>query len=289
MTMSPAFLADRGQTEQILLNLALNARDAMPDGGTLTVETASVRFDEDRRQSHLTTQAGRYVRLSISDTGTGMTDDVARRAFDPFFTTKAKTEGTGLGLATVYGIITAAGGTVNLRSHEGVGTTIEIYFPATDDAVAAEEPEPRPISLAGHGETVLVVEDQDAVREVAARILRDNGYTVFEASSGADAISIWTEHDIDLLLTDVVMPNMTGPVLVELVRDLDPAPPVLYMSGYSEDVLGTDDARRRGTPAREALRRSRHPAQRPRSDRRRGGRRRSAGIMTLVEPVPTER
>jgi PAS domain S-box-containing protein len=235
----PAFRADRGQTEQILLNLAVNARDAMPDGGTLTLETSSVRPDEDDSQAEdRTSGSGHCVRLSITDTGTGMSPEVANQAFDPFFTTKAKTEGTGLGLATVYGIIAAAGGTVNLHTNEGVGTTVEIDFPATEYDVASRELEPLPDALRGKGERVLVVEDQDAVREVAVRILRVNGYTVLEAASGADAISVWSEHDIDLLLTDVVMPHMTGPQLAEILRDLEPALPVLYMSGYAEGVLG---------------------------------------------------
>jgi PAS domain S-box-containing protein len=238
----PAIVADRGQAEQILLNLAVNARDAMPDGGILTIDTAPVDIDLEYVQFHPGTAPGNYVQLSVSDNGTGMSRDVAARAFEPFFTTKAKTEGSGLGLATVYGIVAEAGGAVNLYSEEGLGTTVKVYFPATTDAAAAVTASPRPAPVRGHGETILVVEDQDAVRAVTVRILRRNGYVVLEAPSGADAIVTAAAQAIDLLLTDVVMPKMAGRELAGLLTAEHPALPVLYMSGYAPNILGPQRA-----------------------------------------------
>ena len=234
----PAVRADRGQTEQILLNLAVNARDAMPDGGTLTIDTASVDLDQEFVRFHPGTTPGPYVQLSVSDSGTGMSPDVAARAFDPFFTTKGRTEGSGLGLATVYGIITEAGGAVSLYSEEGLGTTVKVYFPATTDPAAVVTPSIRLTPIQGAGEMVLVVEDQDAVRAVTVRLLRGNGYVVLEATSGAEAIAIAARHHIDLLLTDVVMPLMGGRELATLLLADHPGLPVLYMSGYAPSMLG---------------------------------------------------
>jgi nitrogen-specific signal transduction histidine kinase/ActR/RegA family two-component response regulator len=235
----PAIQADRGQTEQILLNLAVNARDAMTTGGVLTIATAPVELDLDYVRSHPGTTPGRHVQLSVNDNGRGMSRDIAAQAFEPFFTTKAKADGSGLGLATVYGIMAEAGGQVDLESDEGVGTTVKVYFPATTDPAAAVATSSRPTRVRGHGQTVLVVEDQDAVRAVTVRILRRNGYAVLEAASGADAISIVEAADaIDLLLTDVVMPKMSGRHLAELLEADHPALPVLYMSGYARNILG---------------------------------------------------
>jgi PAS domain S-box-containing protein len=239
-TELPAVRADRGQTEQILLNLAVNARDAMPDGGTLTIDTVVVDVDLEYARLHPATQPGRYVRLSVSDTGTGMTREVAAQAFDPFFTTKGKTEGSGLGLATVYGIVTEAGGAVSLYSEEGLGTTITVYFPATADQPSAVVVDAPPVPISGNGETILVAEDQDAVRDVTVRILRRNGYSVLEAASPAEAIAFGADADadIDLLLTDVVMPKMSGRQLADHLTALRPRLRVLYMSGYAQGVLG---------------------------------------------------
>ena len=234
----PAIRADRGQTEQILLNLAVNARDAMPDGGLLTIDTAPFDIDVDHVQFHPGTAPGRYVQLSVSDNGTGMSREVAARAFEPFFSTKARTDGSGLGLATVYGIVTEAGGAVSLYSEEGLGTTVRVYFPATGAHAATATAGPRPVPERGHGETILVVEDQDAVRAVTVRILRRNGYVALEAASAADAISIAAVRAVDLLLTDVVMPTMTGDVLAAALRVDRPTLAVLYMSGYAQNVLG---------------------------------------------------
>jgi PAS domain S-box-containing protein len=234
----PAIRADRGQTEQILLNLAVNARDAMPDGGLLTIDTAPFDLDVDHVQFHPGTAPGRYVQLSVSDNGTGMSREVAARAFEPFFSTKARTDGSGLGLATVYGIVTEAGGAVSLYSEEGLGTTVRVYLPATGAHPAAATAGPSPVPERGHGETILVVEDQDAVLAVTVRILRRNGYVALEAASAADAISIAATRAVDLLLTDVVMPTMTGDVLAGVLRVDRPALAVLYMSGYAQNVFG---------------------------------------------------
>ncbi|MEY2476894.1 MAG: two-component system, cell cycle sensor histidine kinase and response regulator CckA [Actinomycetota bacterium] len=239
----PAFRADKGHVEQVLLNLALNGRDAMPAGGVLTIETGQVELGEVYAASHPPIRAGRYVQLCVSDNGIGMSPDVASHALEPFFTTKPSSEGTGLGLATVYGIVTESGGGVALYSEEGIGTTAKVFFPIIEDPAA---PAPGPATegpLRGEGETVLVVEDQDAVRAVTVRILRRNGYVVMDASSGADALVIAAEHGLDLLLTDVVMPVMSGPQLAAELRHRDPSLPVLYMSGYAQGVLDLDHGR----------------------------------------------
>jgi PAS domain S-box-containing protein len=225
--------ADAGQIEQILVNLAVNARDAMPSGGTLTIDTDNVLVDSDTGP-----QAGRYVRLRVTDTGVGMPREVIARAFEPFFTTKPKGEGTGLGLATVYGIVKQAGGDVQISSEPGAGTTFTVLLPVTDEApVEVEVPPAGPPS--GGGETVLVVEDEPAMREVTRRILGRNGYEVVLAESPLNALELAGNHDgpIDLLLTDVVMPKMLGKDVAERVRTLRPEVKVLFMSGYARPVL----------------------------------------------------
>jgi two-component system cell cycle sensor histidine kinase/response regulator CckA len=234
----PAFEADRGQIEQVLLNLAVNARDAMPDGGTLTIETTSPVVDDPEVLGPAGVAERRFVCLCVSDTGSGMTPDVVARAFEPFFSTKPKGEGTGLGLATVYGIVSEAGGTVDVQSEVAIGTTFRLRFPATTNEVPgpAADVDPRP----GHarGTTVLVVEDQEAVRAMTVRLLRRNDYDVLEAATGAQAVAIASVHAIQLLLTDVVMPVMSGPQVASRLRVADPALPVLYMSGYADGMLG---------------------------------------------------
>jgi PAS domain S-box-containing protein len=231
-------LADRGQLEQVLLNLAVNARDAMPDGGTLTIETGPAVLDEEYCRLHPDASPGTYAALSISDTGVGMSPQVAAKVFEPFFTTKPKGQGTGLGLATVYGIVTDAGGALNIYSEEGVGTTLRAYLPLTGDSVPAPTAAVPAEVPSGQGETVLLVEDEDAIREVTMRMLSRNGYTVLAAAAGIEAVSLAVEHGCDLLLTDVVMPQMSGRELAETVRRFRPDLRVLYMSGYSAGVLG---------------------------------------------------
>ncbi len=219
----PPVELDPGQAEQVLINLALNARDAMPTGGTLTITTA--RGDDDT------------VLLSVSDTGTGMPPEVADRAFEPFFTNKPEGKGTGLGLAMVYGVITSAGGNVDLETSEGEGTTLTLSLPATDEP-APEEPELTPEIGAGRGETVLLVEDADALRDLTRRILAEAGYTVLEARNGVQAVRIVARQGpIDLLVSDIVMPGMSGRDLALRLRDKDPELPIVFMSGYSDDAL----------------------------------------------------
>jgi signal transduction histidine kinase/CheY-like chemotaxis protein len=229
-------LADYGQLEQVLLNLAVNARDAMPDGGTMTLDTENVDVDAAYVGARPDLEPGRYVRLRVSDTGVGMDAATAARAFEPFFTTKPKGQGTGLGLATIHGIVTAAGGHVQIYSEPGLGTTFTILLPATDAPVperppAAETPAP------GGGETILVVEDEPAMLAVTRRILETNGYEVLAAASGPEAIELARETPIDLLLTDVVMPQMLGKEVAERVSAVRPGVQVLFMSGYAQAVI----------------------------------------------------
>ena len=225
--------ADPGQIEQVLVNLAVNARDAMPDGGTLTIASEDEELDEAYARSRTDVSAGRYVRLSVADTGLGMPEEVRQRALEPFFTTKPKDKGTGLGLATVYGIVTQAGGHLQLDTEPGRGTVVSAYLPAaagSERAVAGQGE--------GGGETILVVEDEDGVRDVAHRILSREGYSVLAARNGADALGIVEGHEaqIDLLLTDVVMPEMSGAQLADRMARVRPELKVVYTSGYTSDA-----------------------------------------------------
>ncbi|WP_433218659.1 PAS domain S-box protein [Dactylosporangium sp. CS-047395] len=234
----PTVVADPGQLEQVLVNLAVNARDAMPAGGDLTIDTGLVQVDEGHTAVREGLAPGPYVRIRVSDTGTGMPREVIEQAFEPFFTTKPSGEGTGLGLATVYGIVVQAGGTVQIYSEPGVGTTITILLPASDAEVVPDAAA-RPARPPGRGQTVLVAEDEPALREVTTRILRRGGYTVLSASDGVAALQLASEHGgpIDLLLTDVVMPGMLGRVLADRVTRLRPRMRILFMSGYAQPVL----------------------------------------------------
>jgi CheY-like chemotaxis protein len=233
-----AFEADPGQVEQVLVNLAVNARDAMPDGGRLLIEVERAELDEEYTATLPDIEPGTYVRLKVSDTGVGMDEETIQRAFEPFFTTKGKGEGTGLGLATVYGIVTGAGGRTDIYSEPGVGTTIKIHLPASSAVPSGgrEESKERP---AGRGETILVVEDEPEVRRMAERILSKGGYSVLGTGAGDDALALCRQADrpIDLLLTDVIMPGMLGPELVEQARAIRPDLRVIFMSGYSHQVL----------------------------------------------------
>ncbi|MBN1608601.1 MAG: PAS domain-containing protein [Polyangiaceae bacterium] len=230
---------DPGQIEQVIMNLAINSRDAMPKGGKLTIATSNVDLDEDYVADHVGARIGPHVMLSVSDTGSGMNEETKRHLFEPFFTTKEPGKGTGLGLSTVYGIVKQSGGNVWVYSEQGRGTTFKIYLPR-ERAVA----EPlRPIvqaSLRPRGkETVLLVEDDAAVRNVAQRILRSAGYTVLVAGNGAEALGVCKRHpgEIQLVLTDVVMPDMSGRDLVEFLTATRPEVAVLYASGYTDDAI----------------------------------------------------
>jgi two-component system cell cycle sensor histidine kinase/response regulator CckA len=233
--------ADPGQIQQILLNLAVNARDAMPEGGSLIIEATETDLDKQHPDLHPAPAGGRYVRLLVSDTGTGMSPEVAARVFEPFYTTKPKGHGTGLGLATVYGIIAEAGGSINVYSELGIGTTFRVYFPVVT-ATAGTSPvaaAPAAAPPDGHGRTVLVVEDEPALGEAVARMLHGGGYRPLSADSGAQALTLDTAQGCDLLLTDVIMPEMSGRQLADTMQRRHPQLPVLYMSGYSDGLLGT--------------------------------------------------
>jgi nitrogen-specific signal transduction histidine kinase/CheY-like chemotaxis protein len=233
-------LADPGGLEQVLVNLAVNARDAMPGGGTLSIDTSNITVDAESIAGGSESPPGQQVRLRVSDTGTGMPPEVVAHAFEPFFTTKPDTGGTGLGLATVYGILTQADGHIRIYSEPGGGTTFSITLPATTQVPtrgAAEVTYKRSPS----GETVLVVEDEAALREVTRRILARNGYQVITAASGPEALEIARNYpgEIHLLVTDVVMPHMLGKEVAEQVLAIKPGTEVLYMSGYARPVLAS--------------------------------------------------
>lgn len=235
----PPVLIDPGQFDQVLMNLALNARDAMPDGGKLTIETRAVTLGDDYVATHFNVAPGPYVLLAVSDTGIGMDTQMQTRVFDPFFTTKDPGRGTGLGLATVLGIVQQHGGSIWLYSEPGVGSTFKVYLPvfgATDEA--PEELLPPPTTLHG-AETILLVEDLAEVRQVAVQILRRYGYNVLEAANAGEALLTCERHPraIDLLVTDVVMPQMGGRELAERLQRLRPQLKVLYMSGYTDNAI----------------------------------------------------
>ena len=231
-------LADPGQLEQVVVNLVVNARDAMPDGGRLTIETAVAEVDRGRALEIGEIAPGRYATLAVRDTGCGMDRDTMGRIFEPFFTTKEKGQGTGLGLATVYGIVRQSGGGITVESAVGAGSTFTIYLPCVPQA-AATPADSATGADAGRAGTVLVVEDDDAVRRLASRVLRQHGYTLLEAGTGREAVAIVLDHDgpLDLVLSDVVMPDMGGGALREWLAGARPDVPVLLMTGYTDDEM----------------------------------------------------
>jgi PAS domain S-box-containing protein len=232
--------ADPGRLEQVLVNLVVNARDALPTGGKITIDTANVNIDNTLNEPDSALPPGRYSRLRISDNGIGMSREVLGHVFEPFFTTKLQGEGSGLGLPMVFGIVRQAGGDIRLYSEEGVGTTCNIYLPATERAPITASRVDGPRALSGT-ETILVVEDEDALREVARRILTRNGYVVLTSSNGPDAIAQVTSYEgvINLLLTDVIMPLMVGSEVATRIQAIRRGLPVLFMSGYAQPVLGS--------------------------------------------------
>jgi PAS domain S-box-containing protein len=231
--------ADPGQIEQVLMNLVVNARDAMPKGGKITIETEHAYLDEAYARNHLAVQPGRYVALTVSDTGTGMDTEIQKRIFDPFFTTKEVGKGTGLGLSTVYGIVKQSGGNIWVYSEVDKGTTFKVYLPRFAEALEEAEAE----DALSHGsmgrETVLLVEDEEMVRSLAKEVLEENGYAVITALNGQEGLQLSRDFDgrIDLLITDVVMPQMGGRELAEALSALRPDTRVLYMSGYTDDAI----------------------------------------------------
>jgi len=230
--------ADAGQIEQVLMNLAVNARDAMPDGGRITIEARNVDLDADYAAAHVPVRPGPYVMLAMSDTGSGMNAATQARIFEPFFSTKGVGKGTGLGLSTVYGIIKQSGGYVWVTSEVGLGTTFEIYFPRVDELAVPAQPEAQRLSMRGD-ETILLVEDEESLRELLREALEDNGYSVLVARDGAEALQIAEAQDgpTPLLLCDVVMPGMTGPQIVDLIARMKPDLKVLFISGHSEEAV----------------------------------------------------
>jgi CheY-like chemotaxis protein len=229
--------ADRGQVEQLLMNLTANARDAMPGVGTLTIETSSAEVLENDVKPYPLAAPGWYVVLTITDTGTGMTPEVQAHLFEPFFSTKDLGKGTGLGLAAVHGIVSASGGGVSVDSAVGRGTTLRVYFPQADATEILLDRRP-PAALAHRGvETVLVVDDVDSLRQLTRRLLQRLGYTVLTAADADEAILLFEHAPIDVVLTDVVMPGASGPELMGRLLELRPALKVIYMSGYTEDAF----------------------------------------------------
>jgi two-component system, cell cycle sensor histidine kinase and response regulator CckA len=232
--------ADAGRLEQVIMNLVVNARDAMPDGGTLTIETGTVQLGEGFSAKQLAVPPGQYVTISIIDTGSGMDEETQRHVFEPFFTTKGSGRGTGLGLATAYGIIRQSGGAIQVISELGAGTTARIYLPFAQQAEApqrASEAE-RPAQTRGV-ETILVVEDEARVRKLVVGVLASRGYTVLEAMRGEEALRLLRSHKgrVDLAVVDVVMPEMSGPNLVKRIEKVRPGLRVLYMSGYTDEAV----------------------------------------------------
>jgi two-component system, cell cycle sensor histidine kinase and response regulator CckA len=232
--------ADPGHVEQAIVNLVVNARDAMPDGGRLTIETANAHLDENYTRTHLGVLPGEFVMVAVSDTGHGMDAETRRRIFEPFFTTKERGRGTGLGLATVYGTVKQAGGDIWVYSEPGRGSTFKLYFPRVAEPLseAAADGDAEAVRTNGR-ETILLVEDEKAVRELTLRMLQQLGYSVMTAESGDDALRISQAHadELSLLLTDVVMPGMSGRQLADALVLERPTLKVLFLSGYTEDTV----------------------------------------------------
>ena len=223
------------------MNLVVNAKDAMPSGGKICIRTASVTLDDSHRPENTFIKHGPYVMISISDTGQGMDRDTQARIFEPFFTTKEKGKGTGLGLSTVYGIIKQSGGYVFVQSELGRGTVFTIYFPRVDEPSASLGALPASLAAVGGAETILLVEDEESVRQLVRETLESRGYHVLEAANGQDALAVAASHadTIHLIITDVVMPGLSGHELVQKLLPARPGTKVLYLSGYAEDAFAS--------------------------------------------------
>jgi two-component system cell cycle sensor histidine kinase/response regulator CckA len=231
--------ADQGQMEQVIMNLVVNARDAMPRGGKITIETANVELDEEYARSHIAVIPGSFVMMSVSDTGVGMTKEIQEHVFEPFFTTKEKGKGTGLGLSTVYGIVKQSKGSIWVYTELGKGTTFKIYLPRAERLISEKKKKDKKAEALTGSETILVVEDDAMVRKFAERVLKGFGYRILIAANGDEAVSIAGEYEgpIDLMLTDVVMPGMSGEDLENRLKASKPGIKVLYMSGYTDDAI----------------------------------------------------
>jgi CheY-like chemotaxis protein len=230
--------ADPGQIEQVLMNLVVNARDAMPKGGTLTIETGNVHLDESYALRHVSVKPGPYILLAVSDTGTGMDEATRARLFEPFFTTKGAGKGTGLGLSTVFGIIKQSGGSVEVYTEPGRGTSVKVYLPIIDQPVALEKSDRQKAATRGN-ETILVVEDDEMVRHLVRETLERAGYRILDASGPLEArrIAEGSREPIQLMITDVVMPKVSGRELAEMLAPKRPEMKVLYMSGYTDNAI----------------------------------------------------
>jgi CheY-like chemotaxis protein len=231
--------ADAGQLEQVLMNLVVNSKDAMPGGGRIVIQTQNVTLDDSYRREQTFIRPGNYVVLSVHDDGAGMSKETQSRIFEPFFTTKEKGKGTGLGLSTVYGIVKQSGGYVMVQSEPKSGTTFNIYLPRVDEALEAHGAAPISRSTAGGSETVLLVEDEESVRQLVRETLVAKGYQVLEADNGQAGLDAAAAHKgtIHLVITDVVMPGMSGRELAQHVMEARPQTKVLYLSGYTEDAI----------------------------------------------------
>ena len=241
---------DPGQIDQVIMNLAVNARDAMPQGGKLTIETKNKNLDDSCCERFPEVNPGNYVLLRVSDTGHGIDDDTKKNIFEPFFTTKEIGKGTGLGLSTVYGIVKQSGGYIQVYSKVDQGTTFEIYLPGIEKSDKEHKEESKQIVPEGGSETILIVEDEDVVREMICKILKSFGYIVMKARNGDEALAIIKSQDIeekiDLLITDVIMPEMSGRELAEQLLSNKPALKVMYISGYTDDVIVHHDVLNEG-------------------------------------------
>jgi len=229
--------ADQGQVEQVLMNLVVNARDAMPTGGQLTIETANVELDEKYCAERPEAQIGPHAMLAVTDTGTGMDRDTMSRAFEPFFTTKETGKGTGLGLSTAFGIVKQSGGSMYVYSEPGQGASFKVFFPVSAEAGSRESRRTPSATDVRGSETVLVVEDDDQLRALVTAQLKRYGYQAIACSSGREALEVAGTRPIDLLLTDVIMPDMGGRALAEAFGERSPSTRVLYMSGYTDDAV----------------------------------------------------
>jgi two-component system cell cycle sensor histidine kinase/response regulator CckA len=231
--------ADPGQIEQVLMNLALNARDAMPIGGKLTLETSNIQLDDAYAREHQAVEPGRYVMLAVSDTGIGMSPETLAHIFEPFYTTKEPGKGTGLGLSTVYGVVKASGGYIWVYSELGQGTTFKIYLPRVDQAAQPLTAESRPSGVPRGTETILLVEDDPQLNQLASSVLAHCGYKVLAAANAEEGLAVCRTHphEIHLLVTDVVMPKMNGRQLAEQVAQIRPSVKLLYVSGYTSNAI----------------------------------------------------
>jgi CheY-like chemotaxis protein len=235
-SMPSLIRSDPGQIEQAILNLVINARDAMPSGGKLILSLASAVLDEAFTRVHPKIKPGAYLRLTVSDTGCGMDAATQARIFEPFFTTREQGKGTGLGLATVYGTIEQTGGMISVESEPEHGTRFHLYIPQMQEALAPLAPIPRDVGVIGGSETLLLVEDQNEIRSLLSQILASEGYTVLTAPNGREALLLAQNHTgpIDLMITDIVMPQMSGHELARAMKDRRPEMKILYMSGYAD-------------------------------------------------------